>query len=139
MYLSLILSLLVVTNSQMNEGLQGYCNFLNPGRESQPGEESIPTVDRNWGQCATWCAHENFRNLEAHQSGPSQKLRETNLDFLSTDVCDYLVGHIGFNKTKEFCVGYKKYFPKMKVFYSTGKYQTYIYIYTGELPGDALV
>ena len=116
-----VLSQLMLTNSPQNQGKEGYCNFFD--RESRPGEESFPTVDKNWGTCTTWCGHDNFQNLSTVAfGGPSRKLRETAMDFISTDICEYLNGHLGFNRTKEFCVGHKKYFPKMKVFYSTGKY-----------------
>ena len=106
-------------NSRKNEGKEGYCDYMNPTRESQPGEESVVRVDKNWGHCADWCH-------ETASQAPSRKLMETGLNLLSVDVCDDLGGKLHFNRTIEFCTGNKKPFPKIDVFHATGKLQNYL-------------
>ena len=98
----------------MNEGKEGYCDYMNPTRESQPGEESVVSVDKNWGHCADWC-HD-----KASQA-PSRKLMETGLNLLSMDVCNDLGGKLHFNQTSEFCTGNKKPFPKIDVYHAKGE------------------
>jgi len=101
------------SSNRMNEGKEGYCDYMNPTRESQPGEESVVSVDKNWGHCADWC-HD-----KASQA-PSRKLMETGLNLLSMDVCNDLGGKLHFNQTSEFCTGNKKPFPKIDVYHAKG-------------------
>lgn len=101
------------SSHRANEGKEGYCDYMNPTRQSKPGEESVVSVDKNWGHCADWCS-------DKASQAPSNKLMETGLNVLHVDICEDFGAKLHFNRTSEFCTGNKKSFPKIDVFRATG-------------------
>ena len=69
---------------------------------------SRPAASRHWG----WCSEKCHTIAKAY----SNKLKETKVDVLTLQECTILGKQQQVNLNYEFCAGYKRLYPKTKVY-----------------------